>query len=296
MAKKKIPRIGIGVCSLCPRHTLTKNICIPGFGPTKPKLVMIAEAPSVVEDVWCQHCWKPAVKGCYEVHKVGVPLVGPSGQLLRRAIRDAGFDPESVFYSNVTRCSGGNPNMIHVRKCVGAYLLDELASLDYSGCFGIVLLGETALKGFFGDGMLKLKEHRLRVLDVGTPRSAGYPGVPESLLKALGGSGSHDPVPIRLTYHPAAALPFRSPELYDEIVGDIMSLKKQRDPLKEVVRIETKEELNKLFDRTKKLAIDLEWKSTGEIRMSGLSNGKFNVIVKNPTIVLSWLEDNTGGA
>lgn len=233
-------------------------------------------------------------------HQIGQPLVGQSGQLLRRALRETGYNTEEVFYTNVVRCSGGNPNMKEIRKC-RSYLLQELAELDYSECKGLVLLGTDAIKGFFNDGMLSLKDHRLRVLDWATPRGPGGTPVPETSLPEghsasetnVQGKGNTVPLvscPIRATFHPASALPGRNPENYSEILSDLENLTKQRDPVKPVRRIATQGELSEVFAGEKTLAIDLEWSGAGNIRCVGLSDGNTNT-VSNADTAMEWLDE-----
>ena len=123
---------------------------------------------------------------------------GPSGQLIRQVLREVGIDPARVYYSNVAKCSAGggpgsNPTMLQVRKCTGAYLLDELATLDYSRCRGVMLLGETALRGVLNNGRLTLKECRLRVLDASGPRVPALSGTKEGLE---GGQTLPKPPPV----------------------------------------------------------------------------------------------------
>lgn len=241
---------------------------MPGYGPNDPDLVVIAESPSKVEDTWCRVCNRAQTKTCVaNKHARGAPLVGPSGQLLRRALKDAGFDPERVFYTNVVRCGGGNPTMIHVRKCRG-YILDELPTLNYGHCKAVFTLGEIATRAILNDGRITLRETRHRVLDQWGP----------SL-----------PVPLRCTYHPAAALPHRSPELYDEIVDDLRGAWKQRDRYAGVQKVTTAEALGELIGKSQTVAIDLEWRRDNTIRMVGLSDGRRNIITSAKT-ALSWLK------
>ena len=89
--------------------------------------------------------------------RAGEPFVGPAGQLLDRALADAGVPPESVFVTNVVkhfRWSGTrgkrrihqSPSRVHVAAC-GPWLVAELSMVRPRG---IVLLGGTAGKAVFG--------------------------------------------------------------------------------------------------------------------------------------------------
>ena len=102
--------------------------------------------------------------------------------------------------------------------------------------------------------------------------------------------GSSVPVGVFATYHPAATLPGRDVNLYNEIVEDLATLWKGRDPLKPVQYAETVEELTTLFPNPDVIGLDLEWRQSGAIRMCGVSNGTTNVICKDVKVVLKWLE------
>ena len=247
---------------------------MPGFGPAQPALVVIAEAPARVEDTWCRECQRPRASACAATgHAIGQPLVGESGQLLRQALQEAGVDPEQVFFTNVVRCGtkeSGNPNMLQVRKC-RPYLLDELQALDYSKCRGVLVLGETAVRGVLNNGRLGIREARLRVLD-----HQGGPSLP---------------VPVRATYHPAAALSGRNPGLYPEIVDDIRTAWEARQPVAPIEWVKDSEALAQCFPTPPSvLGLDLEWRpSTGELRLAGLSDGQRKVICKDPKVVVEWI-------
>ena len=248
---------------------------MPGAGPIRPILVVVGEAPATVEDTWCSVCWRPSMRSCHtRKHPIGVPFTGPSGQLLRHALKEAGFDEQQVRFTNITRCSAGgavNPTMLQMRKCSG-YLTEELQSLDYSQCKGVVLLGQSAVRGVLDRGTLSIRAARGRVLDAFGP----------SL-----------PVALRATFHPAAALPGRNPSLYAEIVKDLREMWRIRDAIRPVEWVTTPAVLG----TPKAVGIDLEWvPSTGKIRMVGLATDRQTVIVRNPKQVLRWItsRDNEG--
>jgi len=275
--KKKLKKqLGRHVCTLCPRHLLTKNVGIPGYGPPAPRLVVVAESPSVTEDVWCRVHHRVAVESCYNEHKdqVGQPLVGPAGKILQQALVKVGIPPNEVYYTNCARCSGGNPSMLHVRVCVSAYLLDELSKLDYSNCRGVMLLGETALRGVLNDGRLKIREARMKDLTSYSPiRPDGSPVIP---------------VQIRATWHPAAALSFRDPRKLDDIIDDLKAFDRQRDPIKPVRRISGDQIPESIEPGI--VGLDLEWDTQGRIRLAGLSDGEVNAVTSDLPQVLDWIE------
>lgn len=295
---KKIIELGPGKCNLCPRHLKTKNICIPGYGPAAPKLVCIAESPSTTEDVWCRICQKIKTKQCEtNPHPIGQPLVGPAGKLLRKALAEAGFDEHDVYYTNVVWCSGGTPKMPEARKC-SLYWKEELAKLDYSQCVAIVILGEFALKAITDDGHAKISEARLRRLNAFVealegPRSDDLDSGNTKAPSGLSCLKIPQHVPIFATYHPSAALPHHDSGKYDEIVSDLENIWKIRDPIRPVALVDQAKELGRYFKKKPEvLSLDLEWKSTGELRMGGVSDGKTNAVVKDVRSVIEWLENS----
>jgi len=58
---------------------------VMGGGPRSARVVMVGEQPGDKED------------------RAGEPFVGPAGELLRRAMGDAGLDPEQVFLTNAVK-------------------------------------------------------------------------------------------------------------------------------------------------------------------------------------------------
>jgi uracil-DNA glycosylase family protein len=110
-----------------------------GEGPTDAPLMVLGEQPGDKEDL------------------EGEPFVGPAGQLLDRALAEAGIDPVTVFRTNVVkhfRFAGTrgkqrihkSPSQVHVSAC-GPWLVAELALVRPRG---VVVLGGTAGKALFG--------------------------------------------------------------------------------------------------------------------------------------------------
>lgn len=323
--RKVDDEIGPGKCRLCPRWEGTAVVCMEGSGPKAPELVVVGEAPAKTEDAWCRDCqsqWREQFCRRSD-HRRGQPFVGAAGRVLRRALADAGYSSDRVFFTNIVRCSSGgtNPTMLQSRKCRG-YLLDELISLDYKYCAGIVLLGQSALRGFFNNGDLALKDYRLRVLDdlsplrglgsqqggrmaehgpteahsgpVKAPRRRLYDPT-NTQVAGQGRSSIVGParavsdgsltgaapvrsisVPVRVTYHPAAALQSRNPELYEEIVGDLIDIRKPRAPLREVLNVGAND-IDKYIKGVQVIAFDLEWSiESKQITMVGICTGEIN--------------------
>jgi uracil-DNA glycosylase len=136
---------------------------VMGDGPEDAALMVLGEQPGDKED------------------RAGEPFVGPAGQLLDRALEEAGIPARSVFRTNVVkhfRFSGTrgkqrihkSPSTWHVAAC-GPWLVAELAVVRPRG---VVVLGGTAGKALFGSGF-RVGASRGRLLDWPDHLSAAHP-------------------------------------------------------------------------------------------------------------------------
>ncbi|MGT2427036.1 UdgX family uracil-DNA binding protein [Amnibacterium kyonggiense] len=160
-------------------------------GPPSASIVLVGEQPGDQED------------------RRGLPFVGPAGQLLVRAIRDAGIDPAAVYRTNAVkhfrfeqrgaRRIHKTPEVQHITAC-HPWLHAELGQLSP----GIVVaLGASAGRSVFG-----------RPVRIGAERGTVLEGaIPDSPAKAL------------LTAHPSAVLRMQGDPGYDDayaaLVGDL---------------------------------------------------------------------------
>jgi len=160
-------------CDLWERATQT----VFGIGPTPAPVMLVGEQPGDRED------------------RAGEPFVGPAGEVLDRALRDAGLDRERIFVTNVVkhfkwRPSGKRrvhekPTKAEVRACA-PWLEAELALVRPQA---IVCLGATAAGALLGPDI------RVSTL-AGTPvASALAPLVmatlhPSAVLRAGGGDAT----------------------------------------------------------------------------------------------------------
>lgn len=118
------------VCSSCP---LRKDAIGPTSynGTLASPLALVGEGPGGVEDEY------------------GVPLVGPSGQLLDKALASVGITRDCVYTTNVIKCRPKNnrtPTIEEGQLCAAAWLDHELALVQPKV---IVALGSVALKYLF---------------------------------------------------------------------------------------------------------------------------------------------------
>lgn len=121
-------------CDLYKRGTQT----VFGEGPRRAEVMMVGEQPGDAEDL------------------AGHPFVGPAGQLLDRALEDAGIDRRRVYVTNVVKHFKWEPRgkrRLHktpaqqeIEAC--SYWLEQ--ELHDIGARVIVTLGATALNALFG--------------------------------------------------------------------------------------------------------------------------------------------------
>jgi DNA polymerase len=127
-------------CDLCP---LRQSAIGPTSynGTVNSPLAIVGEGPGGVEDEY------------------GVPLVGPSGQLLDKALTSVGVTRDRAYTTNVIKCRPKNnrtPTVEEGRLCANKWLDQELSFVQPKV---IVALGSVALKYLFGpDG--RITQHR----------------------------------------------------------------------------------------------------------------------------------------
>jgi uracil-DNA glycosylase family protein len=161
---------------------------VTGSGSRKARIMLVGEQPGDEED------------------KQGAAFVGPAGQLLRRAIADAGLTMDDIYLTNAVkhfyweprgpRRIHKTPAQRHIDAC-RAWLAKEIERAKPEV---IVALGSTALNGVMG-GKMKVGEAR------------------EATLSHASGAR------VLATYHPSAALRVPDKEaraqMYATIVADL---------------------------------------------------------------------------
>jgi uracil-DNA glycosylase len=170
---------------------------VMGLGPRSARLVLLGEQPGDREDV------------------EGKPFVGPAGNLLVKALGEAGIDAAGVYRTNAVkhfRWSGTrgkqrihkNPSQVHIAAC-GPWMVAEL---DLVRPEGLVLLGATAGKAVYGASF--------RVGDARGHLGEFPPELPGHHQPA------HAPSWVLATTHPAAVLRSRDRDAdYERFVADL---------------------------------------------------------------------------
>jgi probable DNA metabolism protein len=129
-------------CGLWERATQA----VGGAGPKRARIMLVGEQPGDQED------------------RAGQPFVGPAGQLLDRALDEAGIDRRTVYLTNAVKHFKWEPRgkrRLHktpaqreIEAC--SYWLDQELAQEQPKV--IVALGSTALKAVLGTGHVTLKD------------------------------------------------------------------------------------------------------------------------------------------
>ncbi len=131
-------------------------------GPSDSPLMIVGEGPGGVEDDY------------------GGPLVGPSGQLLDKALASVGITRDHVYVTNIVKCRPrGNrtPTMEEGHFCGAIWLMQEIQLVQPKVIIG---LGKVALRFFLG-------------------REAG-------IIRSRGHWIDYHGIPVMPTFHPAYLL------------------------------------------------------------------------------------------
>jgi uracil-DNA glycosylase len=145
-------------CDLWQRGTQT----VFGEGRPEAEVVLVGEQPGDKEDI------------------EGRPFVGPAGQLLNRALEEAGIDRTKVYVTNVVKQRiHKKPNMGEIRAC--RPWLD--AELDQLKPKAVVALGSTAAQALLGKDF-KVTKQRGELVDSDLAPLVTATVHPSSILRA----------------------------------------------------------------------------------------------------------------
>jgi DNA polymerase len=183
-------------CQACPLwKDATQTVF--GEGPSTAEIMLVGEQPGDRED------------------RDGRPFVGPAGQLLDRALADAGVDRERVCVTNAVKHFKFEPRgkrRLHKRPNAGEikicrrWLFDEI---DAIGPRLIVALGATAAQSLAGRA-IQVQPNRGKILDV------------------------HNGLRVFMTIHPSALLRLQDEEEkrsgYASFVDDLRSIERLVEP------------------------------------------------------------------
>lgn len=131
-------------CTRCPLYRRATQTVF-GEGPARARFVLVGEQPGDAEDI------------------AGKPFVGPAGQILDRALDDAGIDRKTVYVTNAVkhfkfvprgkRRIHSKPNASEIKAC-HPWLAGELAAIEPDF---VVALGATAAQSLWGKAVAVTK-------------------------------------------------------------------------------------------------------------------------------------------
>ncbi len=137
----------VAACTRCPELCRRRTQTVFGVGNIEPQVCFLGEAPGSEED------------------RLGLPFVGPAGQLLDRILEASKLSRDQVYILNVAKCRPPNnrqPTDEEINQCWG-YAAQQLEILQPEY---IVCLGATAVRGLlrvkYSIPKLREKFHRYR--------------------------------------------------------------------------------------------------------------------------------------
>lgn len=133
----------ISSCRECPLRNEGCLGPVVSTGPIESPMMIVGEGPGQVEDAY------------------GAPLIGPSGQLLDKALFSVGITRDRVYVTNVVKCRPrGNrtPAIDEGKDCGNRWLAEEIY---INRPKVIVALGKVALRYFLGHeaGIIRIRGH-----------------------------------------------------------------------------------------------------------------------------------------
>lgn len=189
--RRALVRRQVVTCRACPlRDSGWVKAPVPLYGPLEPSMVVVGEAPGMMEN------------------RAGMPFVGPSGQMLKAMMLEAGIDPDGVLYVNTVSCfPHGPPDDRALRAC--RHNLD--AQMRVANSPFVVLAGNVALWQWRADltvtksnGTVFVRDGRVfmpmlhpsYVLRSGLPHERERATLALVSMKAMAQATAHDIMPV----------------------------------------------------------------------------------------------------
>ncbi|NYF57640.1 UdgX family uracil-DNA binding protein [Micromonospora purpureochromogenes] len=163
-----------------------------GRGDESARVVLVGEQPGDMED------------------QKGLPFVGPAGRLLRKAVDDAGIDPQHIYLTNAVkhfrfelrgkRRIHQTPDRVHITAC-RPWLVAEFSRLRPDL---VVVLGATAAKALLGPAFRVTRQRgELLPWPASAQRPEDFAGVP---VDSAGKVADAPAAQLLATIHPSAVL------------------------------------------------------------------------------------------
>jgi uracil-DNA glycosylase family 4 len=171
------PKHPLSDCWNCPYRDGTAFV--PSQIPIRPRLMVLGEAPGPQEA------------------RIGIPFMGPSGDLLNKVLKYHGVDRSEVLVTNVCLCRPHGPTEVPPKAAIAACRTRLQKEIADSNVSTIIAVGNTAAKEVLDDS------RKITSVRVGPPRPSKI-----------------DPnISVIPTWHPAYCL--RSPDAFPSFVSDV---------------------------------------------------------------------------
>jgi uracil-DNA glycosylase family 4 len=210
------------LCTRCALHVGVSTVCVGGDGPPSAPIMLVGEAPGATED------------------REGIPFIGAAGQLLNRALTEAGLHRSAVYITNVAKCRppmNRTPIKSEIEAC-RVYLMREIEEVSPRV---IVALGGAAAQALTGKA--KISDSRGKV---------------KALLPCYRSS-----TPVYVTYHPAAAL-YESEDTSQRkraLVNDLIVARRSTERTTAIQVLVDDENTLLALSKAKYLTCDCEWET-----------------------------------
>lgn len=171
--EKDFDLLNMGRCNECGLYKGCNHPGIGLWGEGKKRILVVGEVPGIEED------------------EVGRVFAGKSGRYLRKVLTGMGLDlDEDCWVLNAVRCRLPEGRVLsdkEIKACSELFWKDVKRVIK-NGCKVVLLLGEVACKGWWGEGNIgKLRGRVVPDLERGVWVVAGYH--PEAVLKMMNYDG-----------------------------------------------------------------------------------------------------------
>lgn len=167
-------------CGACGLRANCTQVVV-GSGPLDADIMIIGEAPGKFED------------------EMGIPFVGPAGQLLDRSLMSVGIDRSNIYITNIVKCRPPNNRKPTNREIITCSVNTDII-INTIDPILIVAAGQYASDYFLSSKGILYKKAVGRVFKIKDNRY------------------------IYVIRHPAYALHKHSPEIMDEVVTYIKKI------------------------------------------------------------------------
>lgn len=177
-------------CTYCRLHEGRTQV-VPGHGNPESKIFFVAEAPGKDEDL------------------EGIPLCGKAGKLFNLLLQDIGLRREDIYVNNTVLCRPPENRTPYEDERQMCFQIHAASEIMYMRPKIVVAMGSSAIKAC-EIPFKTVKEVRGQIFECVMPKICSWHTA------------------IIPTYHPAALLPSRNPDLIPLFLEDLQKAKEYR--------------------------------------------------------------------